>query len=89
MFEPSKVALAVFRSNEGRQNMLEAMQAGSDDYLVKPFDELELKARLLVGKRILDLQDELVSARESIRAPPILEMPSTCRSGLFPRQSDR
>ena len=30
--------------------MLEAMQAGADDYLVKPFDQLELKARLLVGE---------------------------------------
>jgi diguanylate cyclase (GGDEF)-like protein len=47
--------------------MLDAMQAGADDYLVKPFDELELKARLLVGKRILELQEELVSARESMR----------------------
>ncbi|MBZ5663174.1 MAG: response regulator [Acidobacteriia bacterium] len=54
-------------SKEGRQNMLEAMQAGADDYLVKPFDEMELKARLLVGKRILDLQEALVSARESMR----------------------
>ena len=54
-------------SKEGRQNMLQAMQAGADDYLVKPFDELALKARLLVGKRILDLQEELVSARESMR----------------------
>jgi len=43
------------------------MQAGADDYLVKPFDEMELKARLLVGKRILDLQEELVAARESMR----------------------
>jgi len=54
-------------SKEGRQNMLDAMQAGADDYLVKPFDESELRARLLVGKRILDLQDELVAARESMR----------------------
>ena len=30
--------------------MLEAMQAGADDYRGKPFDQLELKARLLVGK---------------------------------------
>lgn len=61
------VYVILLTSNEGRQNMLDAMQAGADDYLVKPFDELELKARLLVGKRILDLQDELVSARESMR----------------------
>ena len=61
------VYVILLTSNEGRQNMLDAMQAGADDYLVKPFDELELKARLLVGKRILDLQDELVAARESMR----------------------
>jgi two-component system cell cycle response regulator len=61
------VYVILLTSNEGRQNMLDALQAGADDYLVKPFDELELKARLLVGKRILDLQEELVSARESMR----------------------
>ena len=61
------VYVILLTSNEGRQNMLDAMQAGADDYLVKPFDELELKARLLVGKRILALQDELVAARESMR----------------------
>jgi len=61
------VYVILLTSKEGRQNMLDAMQAGADDYLPKPFDELELKARLLVGKRILDLQDQLVSARESMR----------------------
>jgi two-component system cell cycle response regulator len=61
------VYVILLTSKEGRQNMLDAMQAGADDYLVKPFNELELKARLLVGKRILDLQEELVSARESMR----------------------
>ena len=61
------VYVILLTSKEGHQNMLDAMQAGADDYLMKPFDELELKARLLVGKRILDLQEELVAARESMR----------------------
>jgi two-component system, cell cycle response regulator len=61
------VYVILLTSKEGRQNMLDAMEAGADDYLVKPFDELELKARLMVGKRILDLQDELVQAREAMR----------------------
>ncbi|HEY4841960.1 MAG TPA: diguanylate cyclase [Terriglobales bacterium] len=61
------VYVILLTSKEGRLNMLEAMKAGADDYLVKPFDEMELKARLVVGKRILDLQEELVSARESMR----------------------
>ncbi len=54
-------------SKEGRTDLLKAMKAGVDDYLVKPFDEQELKARLLVGKRIVDLQEELVEAREAMR----------------------
>ena len=61
------VYVILLTSKEGRQNMLDAMKAGADDYLAKPFDEMELKARLLVGKRILELQEELVSARESMR----------------------
>ena len=61
------VYVILLTGKNGRQAMLDALQAGADDFLVKPFDELELKARLLVGKRILDLQEELVSARESMR----------------------
>ncbi|MFZ1129688.1 MAG: diguanylate cyclase [Terriglobales bacterium] len=61
------VYVILLTGKEGHQNMLDAMQAGADDYLAKPFDELELKARLLVGKRILELQEELVAARESMR----------------------
>jgi len=61
------VYVILLTSNEGRQSMLDALDAGADDYLMKPFDESELKARLLVGKRILDLQEELVAARESMR----------------------
>jgi diguanylate cyclase (GGDEF)-like protein len=61
------VYVILLTSKNGHHNLLQAMQAGADDYLAKPFDELELKARLLVGRRILDLQDELVSARESMR----------------------
>jgi two-component system, cell cycle response regulator len=49
-----------------KQEMLEAMNAGADDFLAKPFDPMELKARLLVGKRIVDLQRKLVSANDAL-----------------------
>jgi len=61
------VYIILLTGKEGHQNMLDALHAGADDYLMKPFDASELKARLLVGKRILDLQAELVAARESMR----------------------
>ncbi|MGA2744272.1 MAG: response regulator transcription factor [Candidatus Sulfotelmatobacter sp.] len=44
-----------------KQEMLEAMAAGADDFLAKPFDPPELKARLLVGQRIVEFQQKLVS----------------------------
>ena len=50
-----------------KNDLVRAMEAGADDYLVKPFDPPELRARLLAGKRILDLHDELALAQESLR----------------------
>jgi two-component system, cell cycle response regulator len=59
--------IIVLTGKDAKKDLLEAMHAGADDYLVKPFDLLELKARLMVGKRIVGLHEELVSARESMR----------------------
>ena len=61
------VYVILLTGREGRENLLHAMQAGADDFLVKPFDAPELRARLMVGKRILDLQEKLISARELMR----------------------
>lgn len=47
--------------------IIEGLEAGADDYITKPFDLQELKARLRSGKRILDLQEQLVTAREQLR----------------------
>jgi diguanylate cyclase (GGDEF)-like protein len=49
-----------------KQEMLEAMDAGADDFLAKPFDPAELKARLLAGKRIVELQQKLVSTNDAL-----------------------
>ena len=43
----------------GKDDIVHGLNAGADDYIVKPFDRAELKARLDVGQRILRLQTEL------------------------------
>jgi len=42
-----------------KKDRLIAMEAGVDDYLSKPVDAAELRSRILVGKRILELQQSL------------------------------
>ena len=49
------------------QDLVEGMEAGADDYLTKPFNAHELRVRLRAGSRILDLQEELLVAREALR----------------------
>jgi two-component system cell cycle response regulator len=66
--EQGRYTYAILLTAKSKQNeMLEAMAAGADDFLAKPFDPLELKARLLVGKRIVELQQKLISTNEALQ----------------------
>jgi diguanylate cyclase (GGDEF)-like protein len=59
--------LILLSSKESKQEIVQGLSAGADDYLTKPFDPEELKARLRAGQRVLELEDRLVEAREGMR----------------------
>ena len=44
----------------GLENVVRGLEAGADDYITKPFDPRELRARLHVGVRIVQLQKALI-----------------------------
>ena len=64
---PEYVYTILLTSKDEKRDLLTAMAGGADDYLVKPFDEQELRARLSVGERICTMQRELLDARDELR----------------------
>jgi len=61
------VYILLLSARSQKDDLLHGLESGADDYLTKPFDAQELRARLHVGRRILDLQNKLISAREELR----------------------
>jgi two-component system, cell cycle response regulator len=45
--------------NTDKEGVVKGLEAGADDYLVKPFDSDEMLARVGVGRRIIDLHRQL------------------------------
>jgi len=64
--EPYTYILLLTSRNE-KDDVVEGMDSGADDYITKPFDKHELQVRLRAGSRIVDLQEQLVTAREALR----------------------
>lgn len=61
------IYILVLTVRDRKQDLVAALEAGADDYLAKPFDPNELRARLWAGCRILGLQQELIASRDALR----------------------
>lgn len=59
--------ILLLTSRTQKEDVIEGMNSGADDYVVKPFDQQELNVRLRAGRRIIDLQDELLKAQAALR----------------------
>jgi two-component system cell cycle response regulator len=59
--------ILLLTSKSQKEDLIEGMDAGADDYITKPFDQNELQVRLRAGTRLVDLQAQLLKAREDLR----------------------
>lgn len=75
--------ILLLTSRSEREDLIQGLESGADDYITKPFDQNELNVRLRTGLRILDLQAELVQAREALREQAMRD----ALTGLWNRRS--
>jgi two-component system, cell cycle response regulator len=60
------VYILLLTARNQKADVLTGLESGADDYLTKPFNAQELRARLHVGQRILNLQESLIIAKEEL-----------------------
>jgi diguanylate cyclase (GGDEF)-like protein len=77
--------ILLLTSKAQHQDLIEGMGAGADDYIIKPFDRPEMEVRLRAGRRIVDLQAELMQMQEALREQATRDSLTHCwnRFSLF------
>jgi two-component system, cell cycle response regulator len=58
--------IIMLTSRDEKADIIAGLEAGADDYLVKPYDPGEFRARLNVGRRMVEMQAKLLEARDGL-----------------------
>jgi diguanylate cyclase (GGDEF)-like protein len=59
--------IILLTAKDSADAIVEGLDSGADDFIAKPVDQEVLGARLRSGQRVIDLQEQLISARERLR----------------------
>lgn len=62
------VYVIILTGRDAQDDILQGFDAGADDYITKPFDEHELRARVRVAERLVTIQEELAISNNELRA---------------------
>lgn len=53
------IYIILLTSQDGREDTIQGLEAGADEYVIKPYNPRELRARIKAGERVLELQTAL------------------------------
>jgi sigma-B regulation protein RsbU (phosphoserine phosphatase) len=56
---PRRTYIIILTGRGRREDIVQGLQAGANDYITKPFDNEEFRSRLDIGRRIVELQSAL------------------------------
>jgi two-component system cell cycle response regulator len=78
--KPNKryVFIVLLTARDSKEDIINGLQAGADDYLTKPVNYAELIARLNSGMRILELEKNLREANKKIKILSITDPLTGC-----------
>jgi diguanylate cyclase (GGDEF)-like protein len=58
--------LIMLTARDDLEDIVQGLEAGADDYLAKPFHKAELLARLKAGRRLVEVQQQLLESRRQL-----------------------
>jgi DNA-binding response OmpR family regulator len=97
MNSPQPPYVILLTSKGERANLIAGLDAGASDYLTKPFDAGELRARIEIGRRLVETQGALAAKVEELRRTTeqvealrsIVPICTKCQTALKERDSTR
>jgi diguanylate cyclase (GGDEF)-like protein len=75
--------IIILTAKSEKKHVVEGLNAGANDYIVKPYDNDELQARINVGKRMVEMQSELENAKSAL----IHEVMHDSLTGVYNRKA--
>ena len=67
--------IILLTSQQSDEDIAAGIEAGADDYITKPFKHNELRLRLRAGRRIIELQNELLACRDTLSDKGLPRLP--------------